>query len=91
MSSARMTDDHDPYTPINCDLHSQYELAVMHQQKLHLGWHDRDGMYHIGAMKPLDMQTRLHAEYLLAEDTQGQVYEIRLDKISHSDVGVKQK
>lgn len=81
-----MTDDLDPYTPIACGLHSEYELAIMRRISLRLGWRDTHGQQHIGNVLPLDLYTRKHVEYLVARAIDGQQHEIRLDKIISSNV-----
>ena len=30
----------DPYSPIACARYSEYEIAILHRQKLHLRWHE---------------------------------------------------
>ena len=81
-----MTDDLDPYTPITCGLHSEYELAIMRRVSLRLGWRDAYGQQHIGNVLPLDLYARRQVEYLMARATDGQQHEIRLDKINRSNV-----
>lgn len=75
-----MSDD-DDYTPIECGLYSEYEVAILHQIVLKLHWRDAQGMDHIDRVKPLDLQTRNHCEYLVAQDSEGNRREIRLDRI----------
>jgi Rho-binding antiterminator len=81
-----MSDDLDPYKPIACDLHSEYELAIMRRVNLRLSWHDGHGQQHIGYLLPLDLYTRNHVEYLVARAIDGQQHEIRLDRITSSNV-----
>ena len=81
-----MTDDFDPYTPISCGLHSEYELAVIRRINLRLGWRDAFGQQHIGNVQPLDLYARKQVEYLMARAHDGQQHEIRLDKINSSNV-----
>lgn len=81
-----MTDERDPYKPIACGLHSEYELAVMHRVNLRLGWVDIHGQQHIGSLLPLDLCTRKHVEYLVARAHDGRLHEIRLDKINSTNV-----
>ena len=76
-----MTTNKDPYTPVACGLHSEYELAIMHKASLRLTWLDADNMQHTDTLAPEDLITRNQEEYLRARNSQGQVYEIRLDKI----------
>jgi Rho-binding antiterminator len=81
-----MTDDREPYTPIACGLHSEYELAIMRRVDLRLGWRDASGQHHIGSVLPLDLYARKQVEYLVARSLDGQQHEIRLDKIISSNV-----
>lgn len=69
------------YTPIECGLHSEYELAIMQQKRLRISWHQPDGQAHVEVLKPRDLQTRNHEEYLLAEQHDGQQLTLRLDYI----------
>ena len=77
---------HHDYTPIACGLHSAYELAIMHKRLLQLAWRDQNNNVIHKRLLPLDISTREHAEFLLARDDNGVVYEIRLDRILQSDV-----
>jgi len=81
-----MTDDLDPYTPIDCAQHSRYELAVMHRRMLQLAWFDTDGHAHIARVTPLDLETINHEEFLIVQDKDGVMHQIRLDRIDHSDI-----
>jgi Rho-binding antiterminator len=81
-----MSDDLDPYTPITCGLHSEYELAIMRRVSLRMGWQDAAGQQYIGNLLPLDLYARKQVEYLMARGLDGQHHEIRLDKIISSNV-----
>ena len=69
------------YTPIDCGLYSEYELAIMHQRSVQLTWHDADGTVHIGSCQPLDLRARQGEEFMLVRDAAGMEQEIRLDYI----------
>lgn len=69
------------YTPIDCGLHSEYELAILHAKRLRISWRRTDGQLHIDVLKARDLQTRNHEEYLIAEQHNGQQLELRLDYI----------
>ncbi len=71
----------DQYTPINCDRHSQYELAIMHRTPLQLVWRDAIGLDHVCTVVPIDLKTEQGEEFLLAQDHTGQAIRIRLDRI----------
>lgn len=73
------------YIPIDCSLYSQYELAIMHRQKLRLTWRDPQGVWHLETLLPLNLQTRHHAEYLQLRTLAGTELEIRLDQIRRVD------
>ncbi len=72
------------YTPIDCDLYSEYELAIMHKCKLRIGWRDPQGQAHVEMLLALDLQTRSGEEYLIAETSAGTRLEIRLDHITET-------
>ncbi len=69
------------YRPIDCGLHSEYELAIMQGRRLTLRWHEAGGEARRETLLPIDLVTRDGAEYLLAEDRDGRRLEIRLDHI----------
>ncbi len=73
------------YTPIDCGLHSQYELAIMHGETLQLEWRDEAGQQHSASVKPIDLLVRNHEECLLAETREGERLQIRLDRIVHKE------
>lgn len=75
-----MSDD-TGYTPIDCGIYSSYELAILRGWRLQITWQDPAGMNHIELLRPRDLQTRDHAEYLIAERGDGERVEIRLDRI----------
>lgn len=77
---------HDNYQPVSCAVHSEYELAIMHRQKLTLTWQEGDQQL-TATVLPLDLVTERHAEFLLAEDQSGQTLRIRLDQISMKTTG----
>lgn len=74
------------YTPIDCALYSQYELAILRHRRLRISWRDTAGETHIATLRPRDLQTRSGAEFLIARDQDGQSLELRLDWIQHVEV-----
>ena len=71
-----------PYQPISCDLHSQYELAIMHKNKLCLTWRKEGEVVTEMDIIPVDVQTKNKAEYLVAKiSEQNDLIFIRLDYI----------
>jgi Rho-binding antiterminator len=71
------------YTPVDCGIHSEYELAIMHHEKLDLGWSDAAGAIHLATVLPVDLCTRNSEEFLVVATTEGAQLEIRLDRITH--------
>jgi len=71
-----------PYQPISCELHSQYELAIMHKNKLCLTWCKDGEVVTEANVIPVDVQTKNKAEYLVAKTSeQNALFSIRLDQI----------
>ncbi len=77
-----MDSNEDTYKPVSCDLHSQYELAVMHKNKLHLSWLSDGELISESNILPLDVQTKNKAEYLIAVTSKNKNLYIRLDHIT---------
>ena len=75
------------YTPIECGLHSEYELAIMHREVLRLRWQDEHLQVHTESVTPLDLVTRDGAEFLLALGRDGVTHQIRLDRIQRLPCG----
>jgi len=86
MTDKSSSDEQNRYHPINCDLHSEYELAIIHKLMLQLAWTDETGQQNIGKVMPLDLKARDKQEFLIGQSNDGEIHYIRLDKISHSDV-----
>lgn len=76
-----MSNDNEKYTPINCDLHSEYELAIMHHTRLRVVWRDAAGQNHVCVLLPLDLKTEHGEEFLLGRDHTGTAITLRLDRI----------
>lgn len=76
-----MSDDEDRYTPIDCGLYSEYELAIMHRRRLRVHWRDAAGTDHIERVMPRDLKTENRCEYLIAERQDGSLLSLRLDRI----------
>ena len=71
------------YTPVDCGLRSEYELAVMHRQILRLIWSDFDGELRTETVQPEELRSRHHEEFLLVSGEGHKEREIRLDHILH--------
>lgn len=69
------------YTPISCELYSEYELAILRGRTLKVRWKDRYGMDRVETLKPTDLRTRRHAEFMIARNQLGQRRVLRLDRI----------
>ncbi len=80
-----MTKQTEPYTPIACGLHSEYELAIMHRRTMLLTWQDENSEMHTATLLPVDMITRDKQEFLIVRDNNAMTFEIRLDKIIKTD------
>lgn len=76
----------NPYKAISCELHSQYELAVMHKNKLCLTWHKDGEIITETNIVPIDVQTKNKAEYLVAKSSKQENIFIRLDYIIEMSV-----
>jgi Rho-binding antiterminator len=74
------------YVPIDCAVHSGYELAIMHRRRLRLTWLGDGGITHIMTVIPTDLRTMNHEEFMDATDVQGNRHSIRLDRIQHHEV-----
>ena len=71
-----------PYQPISCELHSEYELAIMHKNTLCLTWHKNGQVVIDMKIIPVDIQTKDKAEYLIVKTSENnEIYSIRLDYI----------
>ena len=70
------------YQPVDCGLHSEYELAIMHKNKLILSWHDSAGTEHVEQLIPTDLRTRNGEEFMAVLNAKGEELEIRLDRIT---------
>lgn len=77
-----MNNNEDTYKPVSCDLHSQYELAIMHKNKLQLSWLSEGEFVTESNISALDVQTKNKAEYLIAVTSHGENLCIRLDHIT---------
>ncbi len=73
------------YTPIDCEIYSRYELAIMRGNRLRVSWRDADGQPHIEVLRPKDLRTHEHEEFLVAETGDGTLLELRLDYIAKTE------
>ena len=70
-----------PYTPIPCARYSELELAIMHRRTLRLALRGGRHPGRISTLRPLDLRTRRHAEYLIGRTPAGTLRVLRLDRI----------
>lgn len=69
------------YHPVDCALHSRYELAIMQRTPLSLQWQDEQGQQRQAVLLPEDLTCDARMEYLLARDASGEILRLRLDRI----------
>ena len=72
----------NPYRPIDCALHDEYELAIMHKKMLSIRWSDDSGEQHVATILAKDILVKDKQEFLLAETQDDKQLCIRLDKIT---------
>jgi transcriptional antiterminator Rof (Rho-off) len=72
------------YTPISCEQYARFELWIIRGQRLRLAWREeqQDAILHIERVGPVDLRTREHVEYLVVKRDDGELLELRLDRIS---------
>ncbi|MDH5426090.1 MAG: hypothetical protein OEY29_13970 [Gammaproteobacteria bacterium] len=70
----------EDYIPIECSLHSEYELAIMHKTRCNLYW-TGDADQKNAQVTPVDLFIRDKQEFLRVKTTQNTLLDIRLDKI----------
>lgn len=73
------------YSPMDCAQYSRLELAILQRRALRLRWVWR-GITHLEMVRPVDLRTRRHAEYLILIDTANRRRILRLDRIAQFDV-----
>ena len=71
----------NPYIPIACSLHDEYEIAIMHKKHLDIEWFDDDEP-HTAKVLPIDILVKDKQEFLIADTYDGKELCIRLDKIT---------
>ena len=70
------------YTPVDCGLHSEYELAIMQRRRLVLSWHDEGQIDHSETVTPVDLYTLDGGKFLRVRDSHDLKHIIRLDRIT---------
>jgi len=74
----------NPYTPIDCAIYDNYEIAIMQKKKLKLKWLSDDGQVFNEKLKPIKLEIKNKAEYLILDSEI--ISEIRLDKILQVEI-----
>jgi Rho-binding antiterminator len=74
-----------PYQPISCALYSQFELSILRGERLRLAWRRGGGLTCMETVRPLDLRTRRHAEYLILRRSDGRRRFLRLDRIVQAE------
>ena len=72
------------YQPISCAAYDQYEIAIMHKQKMRLAWHE-DNVLFDQIVTPLNLRTSQGKEFLILRTTDGETRELRLDQIRRAE------
>lgn len=73
------------YTPIDCGLYSQYEVHILHHDRLRMAWYDEAGDKHLELLEPRDLRTEKGGEYLVCDKPHGESVAIRLDRIIQAE------
>jgi transcriptional antiterminator Rof (Rho-off) len=71
----------EPYHPVSCALHDEYEIAILHKKHLPIRWQDDSGELRTEDVLPTDIVVKNKAEFLVAVDQEGKELCIRLDNI----------
>lgn len=74
-----------PYKPIACELHDEYESAIMRKNQLTIKWLDDKGEQHKASVLPNDILVKNKEEFLLVTTQDKNELCIRLDKITLLD------
>ena len=73
------------YQPVDCGLHSEYEVAILRRRRLRLTWSEPGGRTGTAIVDPVDLITQNHEEYLCAETRDGKAVRLRLDRIKKAE------
>lgn len=77
----------DQYQPVPCELHSNFELWIMHQSLVDLAWFDENSARQSAKVVLKDIYARDGVEYVsFIPDGQSSIHEVRLDKIASASV-----
>lgn len=73
------------YQPVSCANHDQYEIAILHGNKMHLTW-QTGNIIHDQVVTPLNLRTAQGEEYLILRLASGEQAEVRLDHIRRTKI-----
>lgn len=73
------------YTPVDCAVYSEYEIAILQHRRLRISWCQPDGQLSTQVLRPLDLRTRDHEEFLFGETPDGKTLQLRLDQITKTE------
>lgn len=72
----------NPYKPIACSLHDEYEIAIMHKKRISIKWLDDNGAHHTEKVLAKDILVKNKEEFLVVNTQDNKVLCLRLDKIT---------
>lgn len=70
------------YQPVACSLHDEFEIAIMRKQPISISWKTAEGSDQRALVDVKDLLVKNHEEYLLFETPDGELVEVRLDRVS---------
>jgi len=73
------------YQPVSCEFYARFEHWIIRRQSLRVAWQDPQVVSHLEHLRPLDLQTRNHEEFLVARRRSGERIELRLDRIIRAE------
>lgn len=74
------------YRPIDCQTYGEFERAIVRHQRLRISWREPEGLAHLETLTPYDLETCEGEEFLLARNTKGVEFRLRLDWIKRATV-----
>jgi len=69
------------YQPIDCGIHSEYEVAILRGKPIRLRWRAPGQDEQEQTVIPIDLLTRKGEEFLVVRTREGERLDIRLDWI----------
>jgi len=71
----------DDYRPVSCAFYGMCEMAILRRETLRVAWRGARGQARVEALRPTDLRTRRHAEFMVAYNNRGARRIIRLDRV----------